>query len=114
MLSIRVNEHFDVWELFVHDSFLPHLVDPDKLAVRLNAALDMFALGSRFHYIELVSRGDHQGCWTVQWCENKNTGFAEHEAQGRFRTVDEVKAALPKELVDLIEKLNEQDVVFNE
>ena len=93
-MKVKVTEEFDVFELFVHDNEAIHALDTYEVAEAINEHL--IEIGFKVEPPESLTR------FTVWNANDEEESYIE-----RYFTVQQVKDALPSEVVEALEEINE-------
>lgn len=95
-MKVKVEEEFDVFELFVHDNEAVHAIDAYEIAEAINEHL--IDSGWRARPPEGLDR------FTLAACNH------EEYLTERLYSVEQVKGYLPSEAVDALEEINGLDL----
>ena len=114
-MKISSNRVLDVFELFCHLEIVDIPFDAFALQEAINGVLDELCEDNlpANEWVQIASPEDTGlDCFTVahytdRWNEDEPQIFSQS-----FRTADEVKAALPKRVVLLLERLNEKTLIL--
>ena len=93
-MKVKVSEEFDIFELFVHDNEAIHALDPHEVAEAINEHL--LDVGYKVIPPESLYR------FTVWNANDDEESYIE-----RYYTIQQVKDALPSDVVDALDEINE-------